>query len=792
MNSMEPIESILQEILRDYEPNQEWLAKELGVSPSTVSRWVKGHNKPRPVAEGRLREIYSKLRTSPQNTEEPTVRWIPIANEATIRNAVDATLRDLREVLHRRGRLSSRNEALDELCKLLFAHIMSVTEGNDGITRKNVLGDRNKTRGAAQLLKEYTRNVVSSHLPSSLAHEMALSDFELRIKSQEDLLALEIIDCFAPFTAINAHIIGNVRTDILNDVFGKFLSDSFIDEKQLGQYLTPAEVIRFMVRLAILDLSDTDFDVLCDPNRCPEFGLIMDPSCGVGSFLTEIYRTLQDQVMSKHGVHSARKWAENLVTNVLVGIDKSERMLRLALTNIAMFGLPAARLHLANSLSRFGSDSELTESLLGKVRMILTNPPFGAEFDGADLAEYKIATTWTLRPPKKINSELLFMERYLDWLAPGGQLLAIVPDSILTNKGIYENLRRNIADKVEIRSVTSLPPVTFGVAGTSTKTSILHLRKRQPRDPLRSTFFAVCQDIGYSVATKESHRTKITNGESDLPRILNEFSAPDSNLTLGCRAIDVEKSSRWDANFHASLSPQLKERIDNPFISDVFVSDVAELSTDKTDPRRWGTGTFQYIEISDVDLQTCMVHTKTLPCSEAPSRARKLVRAGDILFSTVRPENQTVGVVGEHQDGSVCTTGFAVLRPKTIDSLTLAYLLKTDFVRIQVLRNNVGIAYPAIDESCLLGVLLPINRSNIESLGTYAQHIMSLEQKVIEARIALNEALKHTTTAWTELGPNPNPRLHQCNQTRSRYQSHKADSDSRGQVALELGEGHKA
>src|SRR5207249_3604972 len=163
---------------------------------------------------------------------------------------------------------------------------------------------------------------------------------------------------------------------------------------------------------------------------------------------------------------------------VLVGIDKSERMVRLALTNMAMFGFPTARLHLANSLARNGEDGKLTESLVGKVKLILTNPPFGASFQGNDLVKYQLATNWSRRFPGRLDSELLFMERYLDWLAPGGQLVAIVPDSILTNKAVFEELRRGIANDVELCTVVSLPSVTFGVAGTNTKTSILHLRKK--------------------------------------------------------------------------------------------------------------------------------------------------------------------------------------------------------------------------------------------------------------------------------------------------------------------------
>ncbi len=62
---------------------------------------------------------------------------------------------------------------------------------------------------------------------------------------------------------------------------------------------------------------------------------------------------------------------------------------------------------------------------------------------------------------------------------------------------------------------------------------------------------------------------------------------------------------------------------------------------------------------------TNMITAKSIPCDEAPSRARKLVAAGDVLISTVRPERKAIGVVPADLDGAVCSTGIAVLRPKT-------------------------------------------------------------------------------------------------------------------------------
>jgi type I restriction-modification system DNA methylase subunit len=746
---MESVQLILKEILDHYDYSRESLAQELGVSPSTIGRWLSGESQPRPLAEGQLREIYADIQFVDQHVSEQRALYkVPLLmDESYIRDALDETLMELREALHRRGRLSSRNEALDELSKLLFAHIM--TEG--GVSKRTVLGERTGIEGAAQSLVKFVRDAFDEHLPKSLGHEIEPNDFELKLKNQEDVLAVEIIEAFEFLTnrSISKGIDSIRGIDVLNEVFGKFLADSFVNEKELGQYLTPTEVVRFMVTLAIQDMSPSELSTLCDPARCIDFGLVLDPSCGVGSFLTEFIRTLCSEMVEEHDKECQNVWIENMVSHVVAGIDKSERMIRLALTNMAMFGFPAAQLHLANALARFGPDSDLTESLKGRVKLILTNPPFGAEFQANDLLQYRIANIRSRTSLASINSELLFVERYLDWLAPGGQFLAIVPDSILTNKGVYQDLRESIRDSIDIRSVVSLPEVTFRAAGTNTKTSILHARKLGDSTVRRNTtFFAVCQDVGFDVRTKNAHRTKTRNGHGDLPKILRAASDSERVSSYGRRVGDVEQSSRWDANYHISLPVDVEQRLKAPASDDVFLSDVAQLTNDRTDPRRWGTGSFQYIEISDIDSETCMVRTKTVPCAEAPSRARKLVQAGDVLFSTVRPERRTIGVVRAEQDGAVCSTGLAVLRPHGIHPLVLAYLLKTNFVIMQVLRNTLGIAYPAIDEQCLLGILLPIKRKGMKSLEKQAESIIDLERQAQSVRADFAGAISGVTRRW--------------------------------------------
>ena len=787
---MEPVERVIKAVLDAHAGDVQLLAVQLKASPASVQRWINGDAKPRPAYEAKLRKIYGEIgaESSVLREDPPLYRVTP--HHPMITEAVDATLKSIREVLHKRGQLSSRSQALDELSKLLFAHVQGQRSGKGGISRQTV-GIPDK--GLAIQLKRFVDETIHSSLPESLAHNVDRRDFELRLKPQEDELAAELIECFATLQRQTSSF-NFSGFDILNEVFGKFLSDSFIDEKELGQYLTPPEVVRFMVGLAISGFSPEQLKTICDPKHCSEFGLILDPSCGVASFFAEVVHQLKGKVDESTQDHSMREsWLKTILGQVIVGIDKSERMVRLALTNLAMFGFPMARLHLSNSLARTGPDGRLTDSLVGKVQLILTNPPFGATFQGNDLVKYKIATQWSRRLPGKIDSEILFVERYLDWLAPGGQLIAVVPDSILTNKAVFEDLRRGIADQIDLCSVISLPSVTFGVAGTTTKTSVLHIRKkREATGGTHRTAFAICQDIGFTVATKANQRTKIVQGEGDLPRILDEIIAPVAQSTSVRWLEDADILERWDAQHHASLSAEVELRIGRKAKGDLCVSDIAELVDERADPRRWGAKQFNYIEISDIDTQTCVVYSNSIDASATPSRARKLVKEGDVLVSTVRPERGAVGVVGTHQDGSVCTTGLAVLRPTGIDSLTLAYLLKTEFVVTQLMRNNVGIAYPAINESCLPGVLLPVQKGDLPKLEKLAREIATAEEQLHRFRGEFNKSICEVGSEWRQSTVNPDSKPHPTSQTTSRRQSRKSDSGSHAPETFQLVAGHTA
>ena len=113
-------------------------------------------------------------------------------------------------------------------------------------------------------------------------------------------------------------------------------------------------------------------------------------------------------------------------------------------------------------------------------------------------------------------------------------------------------------------------------------------------------------------------------------------------------------------------------------------------------------GLFRYIDIAAIDqTRKQIVADREIPCQEAPSRARQLVRVGDVLVSTVRPNLNAVALVPERLDGAIASTGFCVLRPLAgeLSSEYLLTLVRSRAFIGAMARQATGASYPAVTDS---------------------------------------------------------------------------------------------
>ena len=126
-----------------------------------------------------------------------------------------------------------------------------------------------------------------------------------------------------------------------------------------------------------------------------------------------------------------------------------------------------------------------------------------------------------------------------------------------------------------------------------------------------------------------------------------------------------------------------------------------EVLSEDTDPNYQ----FWYIEISDVDQFTGVGEGKKITFSEAPSRARRIVRKGDVIISTVRTYLKAVGYIRTSRKNIVVSTGFCVLRTtsKLISSYLSYFVLSDQFISA-VVANSDGVSYPAINSVDLVDI----------------------------------------------------------------------------------------
>src|SRR3989442_235380 len=107
-----------------------------------------------------------------------------------------------------------------------------------------------------------------------------------------------------------------------------------------------------------------------------------------------------------------------------------------------------------------------------------------------------------------------------------------------------------------------------------------------------------------------------------------------------------------------------------------------------------------YVDIGGVDSLGRIAERESLTFGSAPSRARRLVRGGDVIVSTVRTYLRAIAPVNDLESNLVVSTGFAVVRPA--DDLTpdyAAYALRAPYFVERVVANSKGGSFPAINDS---------------------------------------------------------------------------------------------
>ena len=256
-----------------------------------------------------------------------------------------------------------------------------------------------------------------------------------------------------------------------------------------GQYFTPRGAIRLVVQM----LAPTEHD------------RILDPSCGTGGFLVEVLNYLSKAFHAEKQVKAGDENTEEFISirdrlsqfaaYNLFGADFDPFLVRAAQMNVMMAGNSIGHLYHMNSLEfplghLNGVKVAKDQIPLGTVDLIATNPPFGSDIPVTEktiLEQYELARRWerqgtgfvmtqALKPA--VSPEILFIERCIQWLKPGGRLGIVLPDGILGNPG-DEYVRYWILRHCWVLASIDLPVESFIVeANVNILTSLLFLKKK--------------------------------------------------------------------------------------------------------------------------------------------------------------------------------------------------------------------------------------------------------------------------------------------------------------------------
>ena len=157
-----------------------------------------------------------------------------------------------------------------------------------------------------------------------------------------------------------------------------------------------------------------------------------------------------------------------------------------------------------------------------------------------------------------------------------------------------------------------------------------------------------------------------------------------------------------------------------------------------------------YVDISSVSLINGITDVENQTFEKAPSRARRMVRHGDTIISTVRTYLKAIASVESPPENMIVSTGFAVIRPlEVIDSGFLGYALQSTAFIDAVVAHSTGVGYPAINPTTLISlpVCYPENKKEQQHIAAFLDWKTGQIDALIAKKQALMDKLKEKRLA---------------------------------------------
>src|SRR5438552_4243607 len=224
-----------------------------------------------------------------------------------------------------------------------------------------------------------------------------------------------------------------------------------------GQFFTPREVIRAMVRVVDPQIGKT----------------VYDPGCGTGGFLAQSYEYMRDRAGAKiSGVE-----LETLKHRTFYGREKDNVVYPIGLANLVLHGIDEPHIWHGNSLSDTATYAGLFDGAPKFFDYVLMNPPFGGK-EGKEAQtpyEYKTGVT-----------QLLFIQNVLHSMKPGSRCGIVLDEGVLfrVDAEAFVQTKRKLLEECDLYCIVSLPGGVFSSAGAGVKTNLVFFRKGEQTEKI--------------------------------------------------------------------------------------------------------------------------------------------------------------------------------------------------------------------------------------------------------------------------------------------------------------------
>jgi type I restriction enzyme M protein len=218
-----------------------------------------------------------------------------------------------------------------------------------------------------------------------------------------------------------------------------------------GQFFTPREVIRAMVKVVDPKIGDT----------------VYDAACGTGGFLAQAYEYMLGENGSKIRQPSD---FDTLKLSTFYGREQDDITYTIALANLVLHQIDRPHIWHGNALTGDATYDGLYTNAPDKFDVVLMNPPFGGKEGAAAQINFEYKTGAT---------QVLFLQLAMKQLKDGGRCGIVLDECVLfrTNEQAFVKTKRKLLDECDLYCIVSLPGGAFSAAGAGVKTNLLFFNK---------------------------------------------------------------------------------------------------------------------------------------------------------------------------------------------------------------------------------------------------------------------------------------------------------------------------